>query len=263
MERDVSWLNFSNPIALSPDGKVLLMDDESVFAGPNYSVCIRGTDGSPVVRLGEGLASDLSRDGQWALAFVPSTPPQLVLYPTGAGETRHLDRGNIEFYHSARLFPDDKSVLTCGSEPGHPPRCYRQDIAGGAPRPLTPPGFNLALVSPDGKLLAAVGSERPCALIPVAGGEPRTVPSMTLDDFLAGWSTDGRFILVFHGKEVPTTLERVDPDSGRREPFLRIDPPEKAGLIGLGPIVLSADEKSYAYGFSRHTSQLYLVQTAR
>ena len=263
VERDVSWLNASFPGALSPDGKVLLMDDESMLAGHNYSVCIRGTDGSPVVRLGEGYSSDLSPDGKWALALIHSTPPQLVLYPTGPGETLHIDRGNIEFYQFAKLFPDNKSVMFCGSEPGHPPRCYRQEIVGGAARPLTPSGFSRAFVSPDGTLLAAQGSQNPSALIPVAGGEPRPVPSLTTDDTLAGWSSDGRFILVFRQNEVPMTLERVDPESGRREPFLRIDPAEKAGLIGLGPIVLSADEKSYAYGFSRHTSQLYLVETAR
>jgi hypothetical protein len=262
-ERDVSWLNQSIPVALSTDGKVILMDDESVLAGPNYSVSIRGTDGSPVVRLGEGLAADLSRDGKWALAIIPSTPPKLVLYSTGAGETRHLDRGNIEFYGSASLFPDNKSILSCGSEPGHPSRCYLQEIAGGASRPLTPPGFDVALASPDGKLLAARGGEGRWALIPVAGGEPRELPSITSDDFVAGWSSDGRFILVYRRTQIPTSLERVDPDSGRREPFLRIDPQEKAGLISMGPMVLSADERSYAYGFLRYTSQLYLVETAR
>jgi len=262
-ERDLSWLNLSQAVDLSADGRTLLLSDQSILAGTNYSVCIRGTDGSPVVRLGEGGAADLSPDGKWALAAIPSTPPQLILYPTGAGEPRRLERGNIEFYHSARLFPDGKSVLFCGSEPGHAPRCYRQEIAGGGPRPVTPEGFNGAFASPDGMLLATQGSGTACALIPMAGGEPRPVPSVTMDDTLAGWSSDGRSILVYRGAEIPSSLDRVDVTSGRREPFLHVDPKEKAGLTGVGPIFLSADEKSYIYGFTHYTSQLYLVEAAR
>ena len=55
----------------------------------------------------------------------------------------------------------------------------------------------------------------------------------------------------------------MDISNGRREPFLRIDPQDKVGLTSWGPIVLSADQKTYAYGLRHYTSQLYLVQGAR
>jgi hypothetical protein len=81
-------------------------------------VCLRKTDGSPVVRLGDGWAAHLSADGKWALAVVQSRPPQLVIYPTGAGETQQLNRGEIENYVTAQWFRDGKSVLINGNEPG-------------------------------------------------------------------------------------------------------------------------------------------------
>ena len=80
-ETDLSWLELSYPSAFTPDGKTLLFTEESPTAGPYYSTCIRGTDGSDVVRLGDGTASDISSDGKWALSVVPLNPDKLVVYP--------------------------------------------------------------------------------------------------------------------------------------------------------------------------------------
>src|SRR5208282_105502 len=80
-DRDLSWLNTSHARALSQDGHTLLFAETAL--GTNYAVCLRKTDGSPVVRLGEGWPADLSADGKLALAVVQSRPPQLVIYPTG------------------------------------------------------------------------------------------------------------------------------------------------------------------------------------
>jgi len=87
--------------------------------------------------------------------------------------------------------------------------------------------------------------------------------SVTTADSLAGWTIDGRFLLLYRATEFPPHLDRMDISNGRREPFLRIDPQDKVGLTSWGPIVLSADQKTYAYGLRHYTSQLYLVQGAR
>ncbi|HEX7251694.1 MAG TPA: protein kinase, partial [Thermoanaerobaculia bacterium] len=114
-ERDLSWLDGSFPVAFSRDGGMLLFSEFSGAFGNNYAVCVRKTDGSSVVRLGEGWATSLSPDGRWALAVVPSSPDRLMLYPTGVGEPRRLESGEIQEYSSARWFPDGKSLLVCGT----------------------------------------------------------------------------------------------------------------------------------------------------
>jgi len=71
-QRDLSWLDYSYPAGLSPDGKTLLFDEEggggslaySKSGGLSYAVYIRKTDGSPAVLLGEGGALALSPDGK-------------------------------------------------------------------------------------------------------------------------------------------------------------------------------------------------------
>jgi serine/threonine protein kinase len=136
-ERDLSWLDGSIDTFLTQDGRVLLFGDESAAAGPNYEVCLRKTDGSPVIRLGEGRPFGFSPDEKWALAVIYA-PPQLVIYPTGPGETRRPPRGDLETYHSASWFPDGKSILVVGNEAGKASRCYAQDVSGGPPRAVTP-----------------------------------------------------------------------------------------------------------------------------
>ena len=142
----------------------------------NYLVCLRKTDGSPVVRLGEGMAQQLSPDGKWALAFVPTSPMQPVLYPTGAGEPVKLDRGSIEAYEAgAAWFPDGRRIVLCGVEPGRGPRVYVQEIPGGKPQPITPEGTHLGALSPDGKLVLARNSDGSWAIYPVEGRRAPTL----------------------------------------------------------------------------------------
>ena len=262
-ERDLAWLDLSDPAALTPDGKTLLFMEESGSVGVNYAVCLRQTDGSPVVRLGEGAALDLSRDGKWALAAVPTTPPQLVLYPTGAGEPRRLERGGLASYESGHFFPDGKRIVVCGHEEGKGVRCYVQDVAGGKPRPATPEGTSQGFVSPDGRFLLVKASGGAPVLYPVDGGEPRPVAGATPRDVVIRWSAEGRSVLVIQGREVPARIERLDLSTGKREPFRALGPTNLTGVLSVDPIVFTDDGKSYAYACRRMVSHLFLVEGAR
>ena len=54
-ERDLSWLDTSEPFDISSDGKTLLFREEGGGAGsPIGAAFIRGMDGAPAVRLGDG-----------------------------------------------------------------------------------------------------------------------------------------------------------------------------------------------------------------
>ncbi|HEY1252093.1 MAG TPA: serine/threonine-protein kinase [Thermoanaerobaculia bacterium] len=262
-QRDLSWLDLSRGEALSRDGRTILFSEFSGAVEGNYAVCIRGTDGSSVVRLGEGAAQDLSPDGAWALAVVPTSPNRVVLYPTGAGEPRRLDGGDVQDYSWGRFFPDGKRVLACGAQLGHATRCYVLDVAGGKPRVFTPEGTESGWVSPDGALVLVRGSRGEFQLYPASGGEPRGVSVLAADDLVAGWTADGRGVLTSNVSEVPGRLVRIDLATGRRELVHPLAPPDLAGVVKIYAAFTATDENVYAYTAIQRSADLFLVDGAR
>ena len=261
-ERELSWLDLSFPVALSPDGRSLLFTEESASAGPSYSTCVRGTDGSPVIRLGDGSAQALSPDGKWALAIVPSKPERLVLYPIGPGQPKTIESAPIVAYENAGFFPDGRSLLLCGHEAGHGVRCYAQSVSGGKPRAVTPEDRTSGFVSPDGRRILVTGPEG-LEVYPAEGGKASAVPGTTPDDSPIRWSVDGRSILVAHDWEVPTRVMRVEIATGRREPLRTIGPTDLTGVVQVSPLTFAADEKSYAFTSRRYRSLLFEIEGAR
>ena len=134
---DVGWLDSSWDVSTAPDGESVLFSNGN--GGSNYTVVSRRLDGSPISTLGDGNARGFSPDGAWAAGQI-STPPEIVLYPTGAGTPRHLERGPIEKYEITEWFPDGRSLLITGSAPARPLRSWRQSIAGGTARAGHPGG---------------------------------------------------------------------------------------------------------------------------
>jgi len=257
---DLSWLDSSWGAYLSPDSRSILFTDGHGSA--NYAAVTRRLDGSPITTLGEGGARGFSPDGKWAAAQI-ATPPELVLYPLGAGTPRHLERGPIEKYETARWFPDGRSLLVVGSEPGKGIRTYRQPVDGGPPEPLVPEGI-VGSLSPDGKSLLALENDSTWKLYPLDGGPPRDVPGLTSLDAVAAWSPDGAAVFVHRPGRVPMRLERVEIDTGTRTESAVIGPTNEVGLVR----VLLADGvfdpgRGYAYEYLRRLSTLYLVSPAR
>ena len=121
-ERDLTWLDYSLPTAISADGRTVLFTEGGEGGGPGYSVYVRATDGSPAVRLGEGFGQALSPDEKWAIAIQrPATDPQLVAYPTGAGEARVFPKEASAVWNAC-WFPDGKRLLFTANEPGRGPQ---------------------------------------------------------------------------------------------------------------------------------------------
>jgi hypothetical protein len=257
-ERDLSWLEWSLPTDLSPDGKILLFCEQGLGGGPEYAACMRKTDGSPVVRLGEGYPSEFSPDGKWVTSFIQN-PNQRVLLPTGAGEVRKLERGSIRTYMGgASFFPDGKRLLFCVKEASGP-ALYVQEIPDGRPRRIGDGFFTFSHpISLDGKTLAVLDRERRIVLLPAEGGTARPLPGFVEGDTLIRWSQDGG-LFVSNGN-VPVELVRIDVTSGTRTIFKRIAPADPAGVSQLRTFALTPDGKTYAYGCSRVLSDLYLAE---
>ena len=254
-ETDLTWLDDPRVADLSADGQTLLFTEGGIAEGANEAVYTRKTDGSPAVRLGEGIALALSPDGKWA---VTRRGKEFVLLPTGAGEPKMLSIPGLEFDHPI-WSPDGKKIFYEAAPAGKPTRVYERDVAGGAPRPIGPEGLMVRAVSPDGRFLAARTEDGSVFLLPVEGGEPRPVPGGPMHGRILRFDAAGTglFVASLHA---PMKIIRWDIATGRRDPWREIDVADPAGFMDFNNVVITPDGKSYAYTFWRALSRLYVVR---
>src|SRR5580693_1211140 len=178
-EHDLSWLDWSVLGDLSDDGSTVLFDEEGRAVGPNYALCLRRTDGSQLVRLGEGGAEALSPDGRWALTKLPREDARHQMLPTGAGAAREIPSHGLQLLPLAAWFPDGKHIAFVASEAGRAPAVWVQDLPAGTPRRVTPEGFAFPRsrpISPDGRFLFAGSGRTGYSVFPVGGGAARPLP---------------------------------------------------------------------------------------
>jgi WD40 repeat protein len=263
-ERDLSWFDLSTAADLSSDGKTVLFYEWGGAVG-NFTAYLRKTSGSDPVRLGEGKPLALSPDGKWALALQQSSPPQLVLLPTGPGERKLLPRGPIgQFMHWAAWSSDGGRIFFSAEEPGHRKRTYIQDIQGGLPEPITPDGMAGILLSPDGKQMVTAGRYGEYYVYPLGGGESQPLNGYDDSDVPIQWSRDKRSIFLRGAGDKELKIYKLDLSSGRREFWKALIPPYPAGIIDLasdpGQVRLTPDGKSYVYTYSTFVSELYLAE---
>jgi hypothetical protein len=116
-------------------------------------------------------------------------------------------------------------------------------------------------LSPDGRLVAAIGLDRALRLYPVDGGEASAIPGIEPGELPIRFSSDGRSLYVYRRPGVPARIFRVDLATGRRSLWKEISPSDPAGITnGIGRVLLSADGQSYVYGISRFLSELYMAE---
>ena len=150
--------------------------------------------------------------------------------------------------------------------PGEPPQCSVVGIEGGRPKSVPVPGALASAgiaFSPDGESEAYPTADRHITIVPIAGGSSRALPNFALepDEFLIGWSGDGRFLLVQTSYEIPARVSRVDVETGQRTLWKQVQPSDRAGVITIYPVRFTADGTGYAYTYIRGVSDdLYLVE---
>jgi eukaryotic-like serine/threonine-protein kinase len=265
-ERDLTVIDWTLVSAISPDGRQVLLGEEGTGSHSDYDIYVRSTDGSPPVRLGEGLGYDFSPDMRWVLAS-PSVrvPREFFLIPFGPGEPQQITNDAID-HDDARFLPNGKGIVFTGIEPGHKPRIYMQKIGDGSARAISPEGVRGEIPTADGKFV--FGFADPVALYPIdSQGVPRPIPGMHPDDSIASVSPDGRSVLVVRRGLGAARLEvfRVDLASGSRVLFKKIVPADAAGIVfpGFGFGAFTPDGKYYAYSYIRVLDELYAVEGLR
>ena len=263
-ERDLSWLDWSRPAALSRNGRQVLLEEQGLGGGPGYSVYLRPTDGGPAVRLGRGAALDLSPDGSWAVTTTLGDEALLTFLPTGAGEPRTVRVTGLQIIN-AQFHPDGRRLFLLATESGHGQRFYLFDPDGGAPpRPITPEGIGISCApSPDGRRIAAALAGGPLQIWPIEGGDPMPLAGSLPGDSPALWSTDGKTIYTVQKVENAARVDTLDIATGRRTPFRTLSPADRAGVLSVDFVQLRAETGAYIYSYRRVLSALYQVDGLR
>jgi len=228
---------------------------------------MRKTDGSPVVKIGEGTGLALSPDGKWALVWrARPEPAQLVALPTGPGEPRVLTKDSLNHHANAIWTPDGNGIVFLGNEQGRPPRLYFQDLGGGKPRAITPEGIDessvLIPISPDGKKVAARDPRGRWLIFPVEGGEPSEMLGLAEGETPVQWSAEADVLYVCRCDSPSIEVFKLDLATRGREHWVELRNPEQSPF-GILNLHFSRDGKSYAYDYGRYASDLFLAEGMR
>jgi serine/threonine protein kinase len=249
--------------AVSADGTELLF---TVMTDAGPVVYVRHADGT-LVHLTDGSAFDLTRDGALALFGAGAPIRELGVTPTGAGVTRMLPRGTIDRLVTGVLVPDGKRVVFVGAEKDQRFRVWVQEVAGGPPRPLTPPDeeirYDVTLrASADGSFVVyhdPKGARR----VPLDGGASAPLPGIGPIDRVEQLSDDGRVAYVWRigaGLEI-AHIDAVDLASGAARPWRELGPVDHATVVASNPVI-GPGARSTGYVSYHSEKILYLVDGA-
>ena len=266
-ERDFSQLDWTVTRAIADDGSLLAFDETADGGGPLSSCYVRRTDGSPAVRLGDGIAMAISPDRGWVLSGKAFThPPELRLVPVGPGQEKRLEKDGLS-YQQAAFLPDGRHVVVVARSAGQGPRLYVQDTAGQeAPRAISSDDIEAPqapAVSPDGAFVAAVGPEQRAWTFPLAGGKAAPIAGLAVGEVPVRIGDGGRALYAYDASVMPARIFRLDLSTGVRTAVKSLMPSDPAGVIRISPVILTPDLKAYAYSYRRTLSDLYVVEGLR
>ena len=265
-ERDLSWFDWSFCHDLSPDGKTMVFEEEGAGGGPNYSAFIRNTDGSPAVKLGDGVASSLSPDGGFVTSVLPGDAAHMTLLPTGAGESRIIRASGISAFGpgTPKWFSDNKRILLQALQEGKRPRWWIYDLRNDSIIPVTPENASVgnALINPDESSILILSPEGDLILYSLKGEIIRKTTRLQPNEAPIRWTTNNKEVYVAETIKIPVMIYRVNIDTGQRSLWKEITPSDSSGIAGQINVVISIDGKSYAYTYRRVLSDLYLVPSS-
>jgi hypothetical protein len=134
-------------------------------------------------------------------------------------------------------------------------------VNGDPPKAISAEGVNgsMIAISPDGKQIALVGADQKPALLTVESGEIHPIAGLDAGEAPIAWSSDGRSLFVYKLGEVPSTVNRLDFATGRKQLWKKLVPPDVSGVTDISSILITPDGNNYVYEYGRTLSDLYLV----
>ena len=264
-ERNLSWFDWSRLSGISRDGSFILFEEQASAVQGVNTVYLRYTDGAPAIRMVEGRArgNPISADGQW-IAIVAGNPPQFQILPVGAGDSQIVSCDLAEIT-GWQFFPDGKRLLILGNYAGSPKQLFELPLDGdGKTTPLTHTSARGGLsgsftLSHDGKTLAA-GVDLKVVLFSVDGtGDDRPMPGGRVGDIPIEWTEDNSALFVLERTHSAVGIVRVDVTTGERREWAIIRPGDPAGILDVMPVHITPDGQTYAYGYRRFLSDLFIA----
>jgi hypothetical protein len=262
-DRDLTAFDRCEPAALSDDGRTLLFTARGAVGGSSGAVYVRGTDGSPAKRLGDGQALALSPDGKWVLALIEASPNRLLLIPTGPGQPREMGNAGLDGYYAAGFHPDGTKIWFNGKEQGHKIRCFVQLLDGGEARPVTPEGLlaRVGIRRGGAQILVRDRESGDLLIMDLAGSATHAIPGLAKGDVPTGWSTDGSALFV-RAPGLPVEIFRIDLATGKRTLVTRLAVPTNMTVSDI-KVLASGDGRTWVYGYQRYLSDLVVAEGLR
>lgn len=259
-ERELGWFGWSELGGITPDGRKIVFDEEGDGGGPNYTVFVRDTDGSPPVRIGEGIGLAISPDAKWVITQ-PAKGGPLSIIPTGAGEARQLTHDKVS-YQIVHWLAGGKELLASGIEEGHGIRDYIIEVSSGNSKAITPEGLAGSLPSPDGRSTVVLRSDGKWGIWPLDGSGLRLIPGLDSSFRVRGWAPNGDAVLAVsvRQREKIRNVYQVNTHTGKMEPGKTFGEGAAPGATIGSNSYVSGDGGAYAYVYQQKLSQVYVVR---
>jgi eukaryotic-like serine/threonine-protein kinase len=256
-EHAYSWLDDTNPVALSNDGRWLSFTEsgEVYYLEGDRLAYYRRTDGSAAVSLGAGQ-STISPDGKWVLTY--GRKGKMLVQPVGAGESRELPTPGLTVFDHATWSDDGRTIAYEALTSQNDWNVYTQKIDGGPPVLVKAKGRNTdPTLSPDGSVLALHEEAGGTSLYGTGSSQPSVVKGVLAPESPIRFVNGGRSLLVGASRGNDITVTVVDLTNGQRKLWKHLyRSAERTGKA----IIVTPDLKYYAYYFPRYSSDLYLVE---
>jgi eukaryotic-like serine/threonine-protein kinase len=258
--RSLAWDDWSDKPRISADGRLVLF---TALGPPRKEpvALLRRTSGTPPQNLGEGMAGDLSPDGQWALL---RSGDGLTLVSIGTGTRRHLPLPGLNVLVPRFLGNTSRALSLAHASTDSGVRLYSINLDGSGSTPLSEPLAGLFFLepSPDGRRAASTavidGKFGP-VLHSLAGEKPVPLRELGSDLSPIGWSSNDELWLARDNEADPSVLVLVRFDVKRRV----VVEERKIGTGGtgfLGDVHLTPDGRNIVFTQQRISGHLYVIR---